>query len=142
MKTILISSLLLLYACEESSQHSATESSPVAAQNQTGEARIATAQADQSCLQTCGTEARAGVYSDCLEEGGEQQDCGASARVWYRECIESRCTEADIELDDCRTECRKSFKPAFEQCVADTESETDCRTNTRATVKECIAKCD
>ena len=142
MKRIILSFFLLLFACEEAPEHSATTQAQPAAQERTGEARIATAQSAQSCLKTCGTEARGGVYSDCLEEGGAQQDCGTSARVWYRECIESRCTEADIELDDCRTDCRTSFKPAFEQCVADTNDETECRTSTRASVKECIVECN
>ena len=143
MKTILLSSLLLLCACEEASEHSqSTEAQQISVQDQTGESRIATAQADQSCLKTCGMEARSGVYSDCLGEGGEQRECGANARVWYRECIESRCTDADITLDDCRTDCRQSYKPAYEQCVADTEDETTCQTTTRANVKECVAECN
>ena len=43
---------------------------------------------------------------NCIDDGEDQQDCGRSARSWYRECLESRCDQATIDLDNCRTSCR------------------------------------
>jgi hypothetical protein len=123
----------------DSSRNATAEVTP---NSRTGEARIAAAPAGQTCLQTCGIEARSGVYTECVSDGGVKQECGVAARVWYRECIESECSEADIQLDTCRTDCRTSGAAAREACAADAEDAEACTLDVRAKAKECVADCE
>ncbi|MBM76369.1 MAG: hypothetical protein CMK59_13270 [Proteobacteria bacterium] len=94
-----------------------------------------------SCLEQCGKEARGTVYADCLTQGGEQQECGHQGRLWYRECLESRCGEEALQQDDCRIECRFNSKEQYAQCVSETGDSNDCRAQTGSNVRECIQEC-
>lgn len=96
---------------------------------------------DLSCAQVCGTEARRGEYADCLDAGGDRQDCGHSARLWYRECLESRCTEADLLRDDCTMACRTNAAVERDACIEQTGEAESCRLRSRAQVEDCIATC-
>ena len=97
--------------------------------------------ADLSCAQVCGIEARSGAYADCLAAGGERQDCGSSARLWYRECLESRCAEADLLRDDCTMACRIDAAEEREACIEQTGEAASCRLRSREQVEDCIAAC-
>ncbi len=95
-----------------------------------------------SCLEECGMEARGTIYANCLTQGGEQQECGHQGRLWYRECLESRCDEDALRQDDCRIQCRLNSKETYEQCLEETESEQDCRIQKGDDVRQCIAECE
>ena len=95
-----------------------------------------------SCLQQCGREARGTVYADCLSEGGERETCGATGREWYRSCLEERCDEAAIQLDDCRTACRITAKEAHVACVSNAEEPEVCQTEKGNNIRTCIAECE
>ena len=97
-------------------------------------------QGEVSCLEQCGQEARATIYSDCLTAGGEQQECGSTGREWYRNCLQTRCDESALQQDDCRTECRSNAKNEFQQC-RDAEEPEVCRTQLKDNKRECIAEC-
>jgi len=135
-----------LSGCMTSRAESPAASTPAvtaeaAPDSRAGEARIATAPAGQTCLKTCGIEARSGVYSECLSDGGVKQECGASARVWYRECIESQCSEAEVQLDSCRTDCRTDGAAARAVCEAESDDSEACTLDVRAKAKACVADC-
>ena len=95
-----------------------------------------------SCLEQCGQEARGTVYADCMAEGGERQDCGSTGREWYRTCLETRCDESAIQLDDCRTECRINTKKEYTQCVSDSNEPQECRLKLKEDRQACIAECN
>ena len=96
---------------------------------------------DLSCLQKCGQEARGTVYANCLDEGGEREECATSGRQWYRECLSTRCGEVAIQRDDCMTGCRIDAKTDHEQCTAESDNPKECRAKKRVQVDECIAEC-
>ena len=50
-----------------------------------------------TCKQECGLEARGIVFADCMDDGGVREECGSSARIWYKECLFSRCQESPQE---------------------------------------------
>ena len=50
-----------------------------------------------SCQKECGMEARGTIFTECLDAGGEKNDCGRDARIWYRDCLHSRCTDNQEE---------------------------------------------
>ena len=113
----------------------------IAAESRTGQSRIELAQTGESCLQECGYQARSGLYTDCLENGGEQKECGATAREWYRDCLETECTEEEVQLDDCRTDCRLDAKRSFERCLPESDEQT-CRSAKRSETDSCLAECE
>ena len=94
-----------------------------------------------TCMQQCGQEARGTVYVECLEDGGDREECGHSGRQWYRECLETRCGEAAVEFDDCRTDCRAEAKPNFEQCLSESDEQT-CRSAKREEIDSCLSDCE
>lgn len=112
-----------------------------AGERKDGLARVAAAAADGSCLQSCGLDARAGVYTECLAEGGEQRACGKSARGWYRDCIESSCSDAEVQLDSCRVECRTTGAAARDLCASSDQDADSCVVDAKATAKACVAAC-
>ena len=93
---------------------------------------------ERSCLENCGYEARGTIYASCLEMGDTQQNCGSSARVWYRECLESRCDESAVQQDDCRTDCRLQAKENLQQCAAD---DNECTRHIRTLMRTCVDEC-
>ena len=93
-----------------------------------------------SCLEVCGFEARGTVYADCINDGEDRQECGVSARSWYRECLETRCGEAAIEFDNCRTSCRIDQKEEKYNCNF-VEDKQDCLEGVRSTIRSCIDTC-
>ena len=106
----------------------------------TGVSRLNDVHSDESCLKSCGIEARNGLYSECLEDGGEQKECGSHARTWYKDCLESRCSAAEIQLDDCRTKCRIRSKADYEQCLSENR-DTECRKSMRKNTSQCLDLC-
>ena len=126
---------LLLAGCLTSSAH------PPAAPDvrQDGMARVAAAADGASCLETCGLEARRGAYADCLASGEDQVSCSVSARGWYRGCIESACSDAEVALDDCRFDCRSTGAAARDACAA--ADAGSCAADARAATKTCLAAC-
>ena len=52
---------------------SVEQSVSITAESRTGQHRIELAQTGESCLQECGYQARAGLYTDCLANGGERK---------------------------------------------------------------------
>ncbi|MEC7947060.1 MAG: hypothetical protein VX265_05795 [Myxococcota bacterium] len=103
--------------------------------------RIAPTDPGGSCLRTCGVDARAGAYTDCLSSGKDQAACATSARVWYRDCIESRCTDAEVRLDDCRFACRAAGASAVDACEGHGAEADRCAVDARAETKACVAAC-
>lgn len=135
--------LVILVGCVESTaqQMEHTHDAPHAAQ--TDERRIVEAGEDErTCAQECGAEARSGEYADCLDAGGERQACASSARLVYRECLESRCTEADVRRDDCTMACRTDAAAERDGCIEQTGDDESCRINSRDRIKSCIEDCD
>lgn len=94
---------------------------------------------EASCLEVCGNEARGTVYASCLETGEIQQECGHNARLWYRDCLQARCGESAIQLDDCRTDCRIDSKEQIAQCSI---NDTECKRQIRAVMHTCIDECE
>ena len=87
-------------ACAEMPEAKSVEqSASITAESRTGQGRIELAQAGESCLQEFGM-ARLGLYTDCLANGGEQKECGATAREWYRNCLQTECTQEEVQSDD------------------------------------------
>ena len=136
---------LSLISCQEAANEGSTEELSSATTEQTQMLRqpVASSSADDgelSCLEQCGQEARNVIYANCLEEG-EQQECATTGRQWYRDCLEDRCDESAIQLDDCRTECRINSKKEYGECIAETESAEECKTDRKMSVQVCIAEC-
>ena len=139
---ILYSFLIILFgfaACEESSSKAPIAQRSV--ENSTKQLMIQeTDSAAVSCLQVCGLEARETVYSDCIGSGVDRQDCGISAREWYRECLENRCDETAIEIDNCRTSCRLDVKEEKQFCNS-AEDKQSCLEEVRSSIRSCIDTC-
>ena len=95
---------------------------------------------DATCLEVCGFEARGTVYANCIDDGEDQQECGISARSWYRECLESRCDQAAIDLDDCRTSCRIDKKDEKDNCNF-ADDKQNCLKEVRSSIHSCIDTC-
>ena len=128
----------LLAGCSTSSAQTPSDD----AARQDGLARVAAADTEGgSCLESCGLEARSGVYTDCLAQDKAQRACGKAARGWYRECIESRCSDDELRIDDCRVECRTTGAAARKVCVADDPDAESCQTDARAATKACVEAC-
>tara|TARA_B100000683_G_C12325126_1_gene488149 strand:- start:271 stop:660 length:390 start_codon:yes stop_codon:yes gene_type:complete len=96
---------------------------------------------EATCLERCGYEARGTMYSSCLETGETQQECGSSARLWYRECLQTRCDESALQLDDCRTDCRINAKEQVQQCDVDSIEESECKIQIQSVMRTCIDEC-
>lgn len=96
---------------------------------------------EASCLEVCGHEARGMMYDSCLETGETQKECGRSARVWYRECLQTRCEESAIQQDDCRTDCRINAKEQKQYCEQDSANEQECNSEIRSVMRTCIDDC-
>lgn len=143
MKPLFFTTVFLtLTACAQIPEgNTIDKTEAVAVETRTGQTRINLAQTGESCMQECGMEARSGLYADCLENGGEQKECGRTAREWYRECLQTECTEEEIQLDDCRTDCRAQAKPSFEQCLTENDEQT-CRSSKRIEIDSCLADCE
>ena len=142
MKLFLINLLFATMACAQMPESNTIEQTEsVAAESQTGQRRIELAQTGESCMQDCGYQARSGLYADCLANGGEQKECGKTAREWYRECLQTECSEEEVQLDDCRTDCRAQAKPSFEQCLTENDEQT-CRSSKREEIDSCLADCE
>ena len=92
-------------------------------------------------MKQCGQEARGTIFADCLEDGGERKECGTTGREWYRNCLETRCDESAVRIDDCRTECRMDSKKEYGECIKETDSQ-ECRMQTKSSREECIAECE
>ena len=97
---------------------------------------------DLTCLQQCGQDARGTIYSDCLDEGGDHQECGVTGRQWYRECLETKCDESAIQLDNCRTDCRVQTKEAHKKCLDQGIDTEQCREQKIFSVQTCIDECE
>ena len=95
----------------------------------------------ESCLEACGYEARGTIYASCMETGETRQECGTSARAWYRDCLQTRCDESAIQQDDCRTDCRINAKDQVQQCELDSDSEQECKSQIRALMRTCVDEC-
>ncbi len=94
MKTYTLPLLgLLLFGCETGPVDGLDETQPTASEPVSADApaREVPTEAAADCKKTCGIEARGGVYAECLEAGGTQADCGASARHWFVDCLDERC---------------------------------------------------
>jgi hypothetical protein len=135
-----------LFGCGEAAETQTAPDQPSAAEagavtDASGTQRIDLATPDQSCLKTCGVEARKGEYSACLDEGGLQQECGASARLWYRDCLEERCADDEIQLDDCKTDCRMDGAADRDRCQAEQGDVQQCMEGLKLGVRDCIAAC-
>ena len=141
MKLFFASVLFFVSACSEVPNDDSIERIEPVAEHRTGESRIQLTQVGDSCLQECGHQARSGLYTDCLTNGGEQQECGQTAREWYRECLQTECSEEEIQLDDCRTACRVEAKPSFEQCLTSGDEKT-CRAGKREEIRSCLLDCE
>ena len=143
MKPLFLTSVFFtMTACAQMPEaNTVDKTESVTVETRTGQSRIELAQAGASCMQECGMEARSGLYADCLENGGEQKECGRTAREWYRECLQTECTEEEVQLDDCRTDCRAEAKPSFEQCLTESDEQT-CRSAKRAEIDSCLADCE
>ena len=96
---------------------------------------------EESCLEACGYEARGTIYASCMETGETRQECGSSARAWYRDCLQTRCDESAIQQDDCRTDCRINAKDQVQQCEFDSDSEHECKNQIRVLMRTCIDEC-
>ena len=96
----------------------------------------------QSCLEACGAEARGTVYASCIETGETRQECGSSAREWYRDCLHTRCDESAIQQDDCRTDCRINVKDQIRECASDPTNEQECKSEIRTVMRTCIDECE
>ena len=138
----------LLTGCKEASEVNAATPPPLSSETSAEKRTLSSAaeleaeQGDLTCLQQCGIEARSEVYADCLAEGGAQEACGLDGRTWYRSCLESRCDEAALQLDDCKTECRVTAKSSHAQCLEEGEKAEACQTQKGISVRSCIADCD
>jgi hypothetical protein len=95
----------------------------------------------RSCMKQCGQEARGTVFADCLENGGAREECGSSGRAWYRTCLEERCDESALQIDDCKTDCRINAKIEATQCMDSETDEKECRSARKESVQECITQC-
>ena len=103
---------LITVACAETEENpeSVDASSPVTGEEGgdrrqgTRDARAAESSEKSPCVQACGLSARGEKYTECIDAGGDKRDCGYDARVWYRECIESRCGEPVEEGEGSDTE--------------------------------------
>ena len=111
-------------------------------QTQTRRQEISNPDEELTCMQQCGQEARGTVYADCLDDGGNREECGTTGRQWYRECLENNCDESAVQLDNCRTDCRTEGKSAQVECIAEDNSEIDCIQNRKIAVKTCIDECE
>ena len=132
---------LALSGCVESSANPAPREAR-SSSTLDGQQRIADRDDEaQDCPQACGIEARSGLYSDCLAEGGDRKECGSEARAWYRDCLESRCSEEDLQRDDCKTSCRTDGQDARAECIELTGNEQECRDLTRDAVQVCLDEC-
>ena len=150
-QVITLAIFLSVFACGEPPDSSTVDANDVVSaanasadqgQSQNRRQAVSNPDVDLTCMQQCGQEARGTVYADCLDEGGNRQECGTSGRQWYRECLETRCDEAAVQLDDCRTECRITAKQAHVQCLdGGTEAET-CREQKNLSVQSCIERCE
>jgi hypothetical protein len=134
--------LVSLVGCVESAAQQGELTSRASLSDQDGERRIVDAgEGDLSCAQECGSEARSGSYADCIDAGGDRQDCGHSARGWYRECLESRCTEDDLIRDDCTMTCRIDAAADREACIEQGGDTAPCQVSSQALAQECIDDC-
>ena len=111
-------------------------------QTQTRRQQSSNPEEDLTCMQQCGQKARGTVYADCLDDGGDRDECGSTGRQWYRECLETKCDEAAVQLDNCRTECRTDGKSSQVECIAEENSETECIKIRKVTVKTCVDECE
>ena len=142
MRIFFTSLLMSGIACAQMPEGKSVEQpESITAESRTGQSRIELAQTGESCLQECGYQARSGLYTECLANGGEQKECGATAREWYRDCLETECTEEEVQLDDCRTDCRLDAKLGFERCLTESDEQT-CRSAKRGEVDSCLAECE
>ena len=108
---------------------------------QTRRQQVPIPDADLTCMQQCGQEARGTVFADCLDEGGDRKECGNTGRQWYRECLETRCDEATVQIDNCRTDCRSEAKSEQFECTEEGNSIEECRESRKITVQTCIDEC-
>lgn len=142
MKLLFTSLLFTVVSCAQMPESNSLEQTEtVSTEARGGQNRTELTQMGESCMQECGYQARSGLYADCLANGGEQKDCGKTAREWYRDCLETECTEEEVQLDDCRTECRVEAKPRFEHCLTESDEQT-CRDNKREGMDSCLADCE
>ena len=131
---LLISCFMVLSACASQNSGMSKDTVPVARSFTQGEP-----DEEASCLEACGYEARGTIYASCLEDGTMQQECGHSARVWYRECLQTRCEESAVQLDDCRTDCRINSKEQIAQCST---NDKECKNQIRTVMRTCIDECE
>ena len=104
--------------------------------------QVSNPDAELTCMQQCGQEARGTVYANCLDDGGDRKECGNTGRQWYRECLETRCDEAAVQLDNCRTDCRSDAKMEQVECTEEGNSIEECSESRKITVQTCIDECE
>ena len=140
MRLYFASVLLFVTACSEVPNGDAIEQVE-SVESRIGQSRIEQVQGEESCLQECGRQARSGFYTDCLENGGDQKECGRTAREWYRDCLHAECSEADVQLDDCRIDCRVEAKSSYEQCLTN-HDKSECHTIKKEEIDSCLLDCN
>ena len=131
-----------LTGCEEASKENTTSSIIQNTSESSGRQLLSQSPAENaSCLDVCGHEARGTIYSDCISANEDQRECGIEARAWYRECLESRCDDRAIQIDDCRTSCRVNSKEERLQCSNKTTEEQTCLRQVKSDMRTCIDSC-
>ncbi len=75
------------------------------------------------------------AFRECMEAGGNEDDCAAEARAFVEECLRENCPPPP---PDCARRCHKKGGHIFRACMRGGGSEDDCAAEAREFVDECL----
>ena len=95
---------------------------------------------EEACERGCNERARH-AHAECLEAGGDAEDCGRRARAWAAECVDRHCGEAaEAEDEACGRGCSERARHAHAECVEAGGEVEDCGREARAWAAECVER--
>ena len=80
-----------------------------------------------------------GVYDECIDAEGSQEDCRLRAGEAHDECMED--CQGDGEPSECEEGCAERARGAYGECIDDGGSEEECREVYGEVYDECIENC-
>lgn len=84
----------------------------------------------------CKEQAKA-VFTQCVDDGGEEKDCRVQAKDEYIECMEAKDPEFK-EKSEAMKECKGQAKAHVESCLDDGNDEKTCRDEGRLVFRNCM----
>ena len=95
---------------------------------------------EPTCEQLC-KEAAAKALSQCLQEGGSEEECVAQKAAVLQECLRSECGVEPPDEPTCEELCEKGAAKAFQLCIEEGKTEEECHVRAQALLEDCIEGC-